>query len=386
MTTTPLDYEHPILRNAALGDLRSALSDLHTLRDDSIVPARSLALDGSASRALATVPYPTLDDDGVGFGRFVAGIGPAAHEHLADRTRIPLAYWRRMAAEAPGLLAENANHWLALDDRLVMVRALRRPSEAGGYLRAVLSNRYAVIDSLDVMMAALDGVRSTGLDPGGLLVDGDLSERNFRLRVTAPQIGMEVPELLSRYRDPATGRDDDRGLVWAGLAIGNSEVGGGAFTVTPRIVVRVCSNGMTRPFDALRSVHVGGRMEEGPVVWSADTQRIALDLVSAKTRDAVAAFLSPGYLASVVAEWSEAAGVRLTSPADTLASVSKALSYTDAQQDAIMAAFVSGGDVSAFGVAQAVTFVAGQLLDPDLSASMEDSAHEAMRLAAAHAR
>jgi precorrin-3B methylase len=127
-------------------------------------------------------------------------------------------------------------------------------------------------------------------------------------------------------------------------------------------------------------------MEEGPVVWSADTQRIALDLVSAKTRDAVAAFLSPGYLASVVAEWSEAAGVRLTSPADTLASVSKALSYTDAQQDAIMAAFVSGGDVSAFGVAQAVTFVAGQLLDPDLSASMEDSAHEAMRLAAAHAR
>ena len=46
-------------------------------------------------------------------------------------------------------------------------------------------------------------------------------------------------------------------MVFAGWVLSNSETGCGAFTITPRLVVHVCRNGMTITKDALRAVHLG---------------------------------------------------------------------------------------------------------------------------------
>jgi hypothetical protein len=45
--------------------------------------------------------------------------------------------------------------------------------------------------------------------------------------------------------------------VFAGFVISNSETGCGAFTLTPRLIVQVCRNGMTIIKDAIRAVHLG---------------------------------------------------------------------------------------------------------------------------------
>ena len=62
---------------------------------------------------------------------------------------------------------------------------------------------------------------------------------------------MLAPALLAGYRTPFTGAAGaDNPVVFAGFVITNSETGCGAFTLTPRLVVQVCRNGMTITRDA----------------------------------------------------------------------------------------------------------------------------------------
>jgi len=89
-------------------------------------------------------------------------------------------------------------------------------------------------------------------------------------------------------------------VVFSGFVISNSETGCGAFTLTPRLVVQVCRNGMTITKDAVRTVHLGERLDEGPVTWSGNTQDKTLALITARTTDAVATFLDPAYVQATV--------------------------------------------------------------------------------------
>ena len=100
-------------------------------------------------------------------------------------------------------------------------------------------------------------------------------------------------------RSPARAGADNP-VVFAGFVITNSETGCGAFTLTPRLVVQVCRNGMTITRDAIRAVHLGERLDEGVVTWSGNTQDKTLALITAKTTDAVAAFLDSGYVEPAV--------------------------------------------------------------------------------------
>lgn len=72
-------------------------------------------------------------------------------------------------------------------------------------------------------------------------------------------------------------------MVFAGFVASNSETGHGSFSLTPQLTVQVCDNGMTITRDAAREVHLGGRLADGVVRWSADTQDAVLDLVGRPT-------------------------------------------------------------------------------------------------------
>ena len=167
----------------------------------------------------------------------------------------------------------------------------------------------------------------------------------------------------------------------AGLVVANSETGCGAATVTPRLVAQVCSNGMTVTRDAARAVHLGERMDEG-VRWSGDTQDRQLALVTAKARDAVRAFLSPGYAERVVRDLEKQAGHRVADAAKTVTVISARLRYTEAQQAQILDHFIKGGDLTAGGIMHAVTSAAQVQGDGDAAWELENSALDALSLAA----
>ena len=112
------------------------------------------------------------------------------------------------------------NGWLAGDDRRFLLRCLRG-EDGGGAARAFLSDGYKIIDNLDVLLAALDGVRQAGIP---VRVDGcDLTERRMYVRVVCEQVRVLAPALLAGYRSPFTGAAGaDNPVVFSGFVITNS--------------------------------------------------------------------------------------------------------------------------------------------------------------------
>jgi hypothetical protein len=376
------------LRNADLPTLVSVLRDQHARRYDVVVPASSLAMQDDGTVSVIHTTEPTIDENGVtpgGIESYACRATEVADEHLGERCDIPRRYYKKLRADAPSLLATNVNHWLQADTRRVFVRAFRGDDGEMGILRAVRSDRFQPYDALDVVVAALQGIHATGLvDPQDLEIRADLSSRRMYVRVNAPTITRECPELVQSYRDPRTGRTGtDYGVVSAGFELRDSDVGEGALSLSPRIEFLVCKNGLTRTQDGMRSVHLGGAKDTGVIDWSAATLRKTMDVITSKTSDAVRTFLSPGYLDGVISELRGFADAKIGDPLAIIEEVAKKMVFSQDEQAMILSAFIAGGDVSALGVAQAITSVAqSDDISADRAATLSDSAWPAMVLAA----
>lgn len=367
-------------RNATLADLAALLRDQQARKVDVVTPASAVRADDG--QLVVDASAPSLGPDGVTMTSGAYAPTDVCDQGVADKLGIPAAYLRRLRECKPGLYDANVNGWLEGDERRFLLRCLRPDTGGGpGIARAFLSDGYKIIDNLDVLMAALDGVRQAGFP---VQIDGcDLTERRMYVRVVCDQVRVMAPALLAGYRSPFTGASGaENPVVFAGFVLTNSETGCGAFTLTPRLVVQVCRNGMTITRDAVRAVHLGERHDEGLVSWSGNTQDKTLALITAKTTDAVAAFLDPGYAERAVRALERDAGHPVADPQAAVETVSQRLRFTETQQQEIMAHFIRGGDVTAGGVMHAVTAAAQTQADADTAHEMEAAALRALEVAA----
>ena len=365
-------------RNATLTDLMALLREQHARKLDVVVPAVALRSIDGVIRITGT--EPVLTEDGVTLADGLYLPTSVADGHIADRLQIPVKYLRRMRETRPDLYDANVNGWLhgrrplmrgeevireasAADARSFLGRMFKGDdTDITGILRALLSDRYGVMDHIDVLMASLDGIKAAGVNVD--IAACNLTETRMTVKVTAPEVQAYAPELLKGYRSPFTGATgDENPTVFAGFILSNSETGGGAFTITPQITVQVCANGMTITKDAMKQVHLGGRLEEGVIRWGEDTQNKALELVQAKTRDAVSTFLDVDYVTQTITRLEEKAGEPVAQ--DKVRDITKALKYTETQIDGILGYFIAGQQNTLGGVVNAVTAWSQTLENPD---------------------
>lgn len=371
-------------RNATVADLVTLLQGQHAARLDVVIPARHLIADRGNLRLIGD-GEPRLTPDGVTVGETLLRPTAIADAGIAEKLAIPGHYLRWLRTEQIGLYDANVNAWLADEPgRRFLVRGLHDPDGGTGIARALLSDSYRVVDNLDVLMAVLHGIRTAGVEVD--IARCDLTERRMYVKVRAPQIAEYAPDLLADYRSPFTGaRGADNPVVFAGFVVSNSETGHGSFSLTPQLTVQVCDNGLTITKDTMREVHLGGRLSDGVIRWSADHQAALLDLVVKQARDAVTTFLDHGYVRAKLAEIACRAGIAITDPQATLEHVGKALRFTAEERATILAHFVQGSDITSGGVLHAVTSAAQTLDDADAAYDLERSGLRAMALAAAHA-
>lgn len=368
-------------RNADLSALIDMLRTQHARKVDVVAPARAITSENGRLLIRGAEQQITMEGVTTTDGTYVPTT--VCDEGLADKLGVPVAYLKRLRTDRPDLYDANVNGWLHGADRLLAPRILTtapdgrlesnrtvlreghpedgrnflvrcfRGDDGDGIARAFLSDRYAPIDNLDVLMATLDGIREAGVQVN---VDGgDITERRMVVRVSAPEVQALAPVLLRGYRSPFTGQSgDDNPTVWAGFQISNSEVGGGAYTITPRLVVQVCKNGMTITRDAVQKVHLGGRLDTGVVKYAEDTQTAALDLVQKQTRDAVATFLSPEYLTGAITAL-EARAEEPVADHEQVKVLTRGLRYSDEDMAGILAQFTRGGQMTRGGVVNAIT-------------------------------
>jgi hypothetical protein len=281
------------------------------------------------------------------------------------------------------ILDVNVNYWLDRLDRNVFIRAYADPVAGRGLARAMLSDRFRVIDNYDVALAVWEQIQpaNSGLDVR--LIHADLTDTSMYLYFEVPTVAVPGGEFVRRYRDPRSGNTGlDFPLVSAGFVVRNGELGDGAATVTPRLKVQVCSNGMTRTVDATRKIHLGSKMETGVIDWSNETAERNLELITSQVKDAVRTFCTTDYVQRVVDDMNERGGQPLANPEKAIAQVAKSLSWSEDRRAAVMASFIAAGSVTVGGVVQAVTNVALDEPDGDQAFMLETQAEKVFDLLA----
>jgi hypothetical protein len=375
------------LRNASLKTLVTELTEQKDRKQDLIVPARDL-WSHNGQVFVRGAGEPTLTESGVTSGNLEFSATDVYDEGAAAKLGLPRAYLRTMRtsgwtdlidANLNGLLhgrkTEDGNEVRTPDARRFMLRTFKGEDGHDGTARALLSDSYRTLDNWDVLMATLSGMQAAGLD-AHVVRQADLTNRRMYVQIVAPEIQTLAPELLKNYRSPFSGaRGADNPTVFAGFVLSNSETGGGAFTITPRLEVEVCSNGMTISTDAVRRTHLGSKLEEdGVIQYSNATQAKNLELITLQTRDAVRTFLDTDYMNKVIARLTEKAGRPVAKPEEIVKTIVKREAFTKEDADGILSHFIKGSDMTHGGVFHAITSYSQTVDNADRAYAMESDA------------
>lgn len=272
---------------------------------------------------------------------------------VGERTGIPTKYLRRMQTEAPALLASNVNHWFREDPKPRMVRTL------DGNIRAFLSNAYQRVDNYDVAKVVLPILHGI---PGVRMLSTELTPSRLYIKISSSAVTREIKS--RRVGD----------MVEAGVMISNSEVGLGAVSITPFALFLACLNGQVRD-GGKRWNHIGRRADESenPYVLLSDETKQADDkALLLKARDTVTSALNPEIFERWIAKVQATTEQRIEGDVPRAVEVmSNTLTLSQDEQSGVLRHLIESGDLSRFGLMQAVTRSAEDAKSYDRASELE---------------
>lgn len=286
-------------------------------------------------------------------------------EGLSEKLGIPRGYYRKMESNLPNLLQNNVNGWLGFQEKKYLLRTFTNGEEIGT-ARALLSDRYNLIDNYDVLTAGLEAIQQMNVNVE--IRRAEVSETKMYLHVVCPEIEQEAEAFLREYLkdNSAVGN----GII-SGFVLTNSEVGRGAFEIRPRAVICKCNNGLIVADERFRKLHLGGILEEGEVSWSQVTKQKNYELIISQTKDAIRTYLSPEYLGQMIEKIAKLNEIVLEHPVDTVENVCVALGISDDHRYNVISNFLKdGAGKNGLGIFQAVTREA-QLMEIDKQDEIE---------------
>lgn len=281
----------------------------------------------------------------------IFGLKPNATRQIGERVGIPKKYADRMASEAPELLATNVNHWFRANPERRMVRTL------DGSARAFLSDRYRRVDNADIFEAVYPVLEAV---PDMNFVSCEVTESRMYLKALFPRLEGEVL------------RGD---VVQSGVVISNSEIGLGAIRVEPLVFRLICLNGMICPDSSLRKHHVGGRVgggDDAVELFRDETIEADDKAFLMKVNDVVRSTVDEAKFNDRLIRFREAAGEAITGDVPkAVEELSQRCGLTDGEGSSILRNLIAGGDLSKWGIANAVTRAAGDVESYDRATELE---------------
>lgn len=285
-----------------------------------------------------------------------------AHSQIAARLDIPAKYYNRMKAEAPELLAANVNKWFHNKPERRMVRTL------DGDIRAFLSDRYRRLDNFDLAEAVLPILAEMG--EGIRIVSTELTESRMYIKAINERLELEV-------------RKGD--VVQAGIAISNSEVGLGALKVEPLIYRLICLNGMIAQDFSKRRYHVGRSADEGEAYELFRDKTLKADDYAffLKVQDTVRAAVDVTKFSMIVERMREATKQRIEgNPVKAVEIVSERFDFNKEESSGVLQHLIQGGDLSAYGLLNAITRTSQDVDDYDRASELERDGSRVLSLPA----
>lgn len=288
-------------------------------------------------------------------------INDTAMRQITERTGIPAKYADKLASH-PRLLEDNINHWFQNEPKNQMIRVM------DGKVRGVMSDRYARIDNFDVAQEVIPLLMNSlnGLE----IVSAEITERRMYIKAITPKLQGEV------------GRGD---VVQAGVVITNSEIGFGALTISPLIYRLVCLNGMISQDGRFRRNHVGARANLNDLdykILSQETLQADDKAILLKTRDFVVNALSEATFNTQVNKLKEASGHKITgNPVKSIEVLGKNVGLSSDEQGGVLRHLIEGGDLSQWGVTNALTAYSQEVENYDRATDFENLGGKVIEMA-----
>lgn len=283
-----------------------------------------------------------------------------AHQQIGDYLEIPRKYYRRMLGEDAELLAYNVNRWLRQNPEQRMIRTM------DGRARAFLSNRYRRIDNLDIANITLPII---GEMKDAIYASCELSDDYMYIKVVNPRLTAEVV--------PGD-------IVQGGVIITNSETGQGSVCVQPLVYRLVCSNGMVVNDAKMRRYHVGRltSTDDDFQIYSQETLDADDQAFVLKLQDTVRAAVDEAKFAAVLEKMRQSKDAKLNT-ADIPSVVklaSSSFKITEMESTGVLQHLIEGGDLTLYGLANAVTRYSQDVESYDRATRLEEIGYEVMTM------
>ncbi|MEM2613921.1 MAG: hypothetical protein ABIM42_07530 [candidate division WOR-3 bacterium] len=326
-------------------DLVSLVNELERQRKSRL----DLIVDSSTLKAVADWFY------GVrlaipGYGEYP--LADWAHGQLADKLGIPRRYYERMRESGKHrLLAENINAWISERERR-LIRIL------DSRIRAILSDRYKIIDNYDLVFLTLDEFKRKG------------TVEIFRIDLTETMLYLKAVDktLIDAVKD--------EDIVYGGLIIRNSEVGASALRVEPFILRKVCNNGLILQH-SLKKIHLGRQtIEINEIDWSDETRELEDKALWSKVRDIIRATFDKQTFQLWLAKLRESAEIEIEKPIEAVNNVVKLVGLSEEQKQTLLMHF---SEPTKYGLINAITNVASQCRNVEEQVRLEEFAGEILQ-------
>lgn len=311
----------------SLMELAQELTRIQGAAKDFVVPTDRLRAEvlETASGEKLSIGFENGSDHRFSLNNWSGG-------QLAGYTDIPKQYFDRIAAENPKLMSENINHGLA---RIVAQAKTEKRQESrmlrtvDGRVRGLLSSRYRILDSHDLLESVFPVIADKGMN----VISSEITERRLFIKAVSPKLQAEVKK---------------GDVVQYGLTISTSDVGAGSVRVEPMIFRLVCLNGMIAN-TAVRKFHVGKNQAEEDIreLLSDKTRDLTDAAFWASVRDVVIASLKPENFEAQVDRLRVAAGeeIKNVDPLRVVELTMRAVGITgEGKKNSILAALASGNE------------------------------------------
>lgn len=284
-----------------------------------------------------------------------------ALRQIESRLQVPAPFADRLANKHPDMLAYTLNQLFQREPERRMLRTLDHKA------RAFLSDRYRLLDNFDLAQAVLPLLMD---QPDARIVSTQFTDTRFYIKALFPRIEREV-----EVGDP----------VQSGLVISNSEVGSGSLSVQPLVYRLVCKNGMISSYGGQRKYHVGrahGSEAEAFELYRDETLQADDKAFWLKVQDVVRATMDESKFETIVRKMAETKGQPITgSPVKAVEELTKTLSLTQGEGENVLQHLIRGGDLSRYGMLNAVTRSAQDVEDYDRATELEAAGGRIIELA-----
>lgn len=299
-----------------------------------------------------------------------------AHQQVALHTSIPQRYYDRMRTEAPELLAQNINRWMGEKPADAKVHPRRLIRVLDGNVRAFLSDRYRSLDYIDLAEAVLPVLMDLKLE----IHSCNITQTKLYIKAVSAEINKDIP--TGRMGD---GKHTIFDTCSPAIVISNSEVGMGSLAIETAVWTRACTNLAIFSQRSMRKYHVGGKAAElGEQVYAllADETKKATDkAVWMQTRDLVKAAFDRAQFDALAETIATSTQDKIDAdPVKVVEVVQKHFTWTEGERGSVLKHLIQGGDLTRYGLANAITRTAEDLPDYDRATQFEQMGGQLIEL------